>query len=118
MKKGLLVLLFLGLWAAAHGQVFINGQPIPDSCQYLRIQTAKRAGRYQVIPGISALPFDRRHRLSAASGTALEFDSYEALFEYLDKRGWDYLDSMVAVGAGSGGTYAYLFRRKRPDATR
>lgn len=118
MKTLLLVLGLLGAAGSTQAQVFIQGKAIPDSCRHLHIQMVRRDGRLQVRPRIGTTTVDRQSRLTTASGTVLEFDSVENLFDYLDQAGWEYLDSYTSVAGGNGGTYAYLFRRRRPGTAR
>ena len=120
MKTLLLVsLLLLSLTSSA--QLFVRGRALsnPDS-RYVFVTLTKVQDQYQAFLEADGIARNRDDKLTDSTGKVLGFAYLPGLFDYLDRSGWEYVDSMapdVQFGTNRGvldrsPNATFIFRRK------
>lgn len=113
MKTLLFFMGLLTLTTAASAQVFVEGRAVPDSARHLFLDVFRRGGLFRAAVDDDGTVQNRENFLTNAGGTRLEFKSRAALFDHLDRAGWEYIDAVPFILLNQPTTSRFLFRRHR-----
>lgn len=117
MKTLLSVLGFWIVTTGASAQIFVEGRAIPDSARHLFLDIFRRGGQFRAAVDEDGTVQNRENFLTNSGGTRLEFRSRAALFDYLDRSGWEYLDAVPTIVLNQPTRSQFLFRRKTVTGT-
>jgi len=112
--KILSILLLLALKTS--GQVFVNGANI-NEIKEIRIIELVVLEDFVASPNITAsIDYGQERRelndkITNASGEKIKFGSIVGAVNYLELRGWEYINNSI-IQKGRGVLYRYYFRRK------